>query len=101
MLSVAMRQETLSAIKYQLRADPSISQAEIPKLLSRLREAEPNSTEAPPYLGIAAAARYAAASRWTINRWVKQGLLRATRIGGVTRIRRTDLDTLLSSGGVQ
>lgn len=95
-----MRDETLFAIKYQLRADPTVSQAEIPKLLGRLREGPQPSAPASPWLGIMAAARYAATSRWTIGRWIKDGRLKAGRVGGVTRIRRADLDALFSGEAI-
>ncbi len=34
-------------------------------------------------------------SRWTIYRWIKEGKLEATKIGGSLRIFRTSIDKLI------
>jgi excisionase family DNA binding protein len=49
-------------------------------------------------LTIAEAAAVFAVTRRTIHNWIKGGLLAASKIGGVVRIRRSDVEKLI--GGV-
>ena len=43
------------------------------------------------------ASRIAGVSTPTVDRWVRAGTLASTKVGGVRRIRRADLDRLLAS----
>ncbi len=96
-----MRDETVAAVRAVLKADPSIASSAIPGLIGRLRESEfITAPPSPTYLSIAAAARHATISRWTVARWIREGRLKAARVGAVVRIRRDDLEALLSGGGI-
>ena len=91
-----VRNETVLALRALLRTDPSVAQSSIPGILARLKD---NTTSAPApatYFGVAEAARYASTSRWTVRRWIRDGRLKAARVGGLVRIRRADIDSLLS-----
>jgi excisionase family DNA binding protein len=58
------------------------------------------------YFDYRGAGEYVSASHWTIRRWAKLGLLPVSRIGGLVRISRADLDNLVAKhrgieGGAQ
>jgi excisionase family DNA binding protein len=49
------------------------------------------------YFDYREAGEYVGASHWTVRRWVKLGLLPASRLGGhITRISRADLDAFVA-----
>ena len=52
-----------------------------------------------PLLTIAEAAAVFAVTRRTIHNWKKGGLLAASKIGGVVRIRRSEIEKLI--GGAE
>jgi excisionase family DNA binding protein len=54
-------------------------------------------SEAEEWLTLAQVAKIAKVSRTTVWRWSKHGL-RAIRIGGIVRVRWTDLNEFLCSG---
>lgn len=56
------------------------------------------SPELEPWLTVAQGARHAAVSGETLRDWVTQGMLPAGRCGRVLRVRRSDIDTLLTRG---
>ena len=78
-----------------LRADTSIPQSAIPEILARLKDTAPTAQPPASYVGVAQAAKYASTSRWTIRRWIRDGRLKVARVGGLVRIRRSDIDHLL------
>lgn len=52
-----------------------------------------------PFITIAEAAVVFAVTRRTIHNWIKGGPLAARKIGGVVRIRRSDIEKLI--GGAE
>lgn len=48
------------------------------------------------YLSVAAAARVASVSPWTIRAWIKAGHLPGYRAGRVLRVKRIELDALMA-----
>jgi excisionase family DNA binding protein len=48
------------------------------------------------YLDYREAGEYVSASHWTVRRWVKLGLLPVSRLGGLVRIARSDLDAFVA-----
>ena len=59
----------------------------------------PKKSHASPFITVAETAALFAVSRRTIHNWIKGGLLAALSIGGVVRIRRTDIEKLI--GGAE
>lgn len=51
----------------------------------------------PEFLSFEAAGEYVCASKWSVRRWVKVGLLPASRVGQLVRVKRSDLDELMAS----
>ena len=51
-----------------------------------------------PLITIAQTARVFAVSIRTIHNWITSGLLNAIKIGGVVRIRRSDVEKLMAGG---
>lgn len=93
-----MRTETLSAAKFLFRADPTIDPSDIPVLLDRLRHPRAKDPAVKPDLfRLTEVARSLNVSRWTLRRWIDAGRLKSVRIGGVVRIRRSDLETLIAN----
>ena len=91
-----MRNETLVALRALLRTDPSVAQSTIPGILARLKDTTASAPSPATYFGVNAAARYASTSRWTVRRWIRDGRLKVARVGGIVRVRRADIDSLLS-----
>ena len=57
-------------------------------------------TSQPVWLSIETAAKYSDSSVFTIRRWIKQGILRATKLpSGTWRVRRDDLEAFLQGVG--
>ena len=52
-----------------------------------------------PFITIAEAAAVFAVTRRTIHNWIRGGLLAASKIGGVVRIRRSEIEKLI--GGAE
>lgn len=46
----------------------------------------------------AQAATYLQVHRSTVQRWLRLGLIPSTRVGGILRIRRQDVEAFLASG---
>jgi len=57
-------------------------------------------SQAEEWLTLVQVTAIAKVSRTTVWRWCKHGL-RAFRIGGIVRVRRTDLDEFLCSGEIK
>jgi excisionase family DNA binding protein len=55
--------------------------------------------QAPPLLTIVETAELFVVSKRTIHNWITSGLLAARKIGGVVRIRRSDVEKLI--GGME
>lgn len=53
------------------------------------------STDQPDFLYAREAAPYCRVHRGTIYRWIEEGRIRATKVGGRWYVRRSDLDTFL------
>ncbi len=54
------------------------------------------AVDRPAFLFGVEAARYARAHPSTVYRWIKDGRVRATKVGGRWYVRRDDLDKLLA-----
>lgn len=67
------------------------------RLVSRPEGIVSESTQMPdPWLTLSAGAEYASVSEDTLREWISSGLLKAGRVGRVIRIRRSEIDALLS-----
>lgn len=49
------------------------------------------------YLDFEAAGTYVSASKYSVRRWVQVGLLPASKVGQLVRVKRSDLDALMAS----
>jgi excisionase family DNA binding protein len=51
----------------------------------------------PEFLDFEAAGTYVSVSKYSVRRWVRVGLLPASRVGQLVRVKRSDLDALMAS----
>ncbi len=49
------------------------------------------------YFNYKESGEYVSTSHWTVRRWVKLGLLPVSRLGGLVRISRSDLDAFIAA----
>lgn len=85
-LDTAIREALLELV----RSDPDV-RAEIASLVS-------NANTGAEYLSTSAAADFASVHPATIRRWIREGKLTEHRAGSDLRIRRDELEKLLSGG---